>query len=229
MRRADAWRWHRIGVAGAWAAIIGGYQLWAWRSGLGPGETVRRLVEAIQGSPWGLAVYVGLYTVRPLLLFSATVLSVAGGFLFGAWLGLVVVVVASNTSAMLAYGVGRWFGTATPVDAPPSGRLGRYARRLGQGRVGTIAVLRLLPVPYDLVSYLAGFVRVRPLEFLAGTAIGGLPGTVVLVLFGASITRFNGGVPSVDVGTVAVAAALLAGTLVLMRVVRRREGVADAG
>lgn len=224
----DRRRRHRWAVAGLWVALIGGYQVWAWRAGLGPAESARRLVDALQGSAWGPAVFTVLYLVRPLLLFSAAVLTVAGGFLFGPWLGLAVVVVASNASAMVAYGIGRWFGTGALAEGTEGRRIARYADRLRTRSFETVVVLRLLLVPYDLVSYLSGFLRIAPVSFLAGTAIGSIPGTVAFVLFGASVERFDGGVPSLDPRTLAASAALLAASLLLVRVVRRREAVADA-
>lgn len=218
-------RRHRIGVAALWVAVIGGYQVWAWRAGLGPAESAERLVDALQGSAWGPAVFTALYLVRPLLLFSAAVLTVAGGFLFGPWLGLAVVVVASNASAMIAYAVGRWFGTGALLSGDEGRRLNRYAARMRDRSFETVLVLRLLLVPYDLVSYLAGLLRIRPLPFLTATAIGSIPGTVAFVLFGASIEDFDGGVPSLNPWTLAASITLLAVGLVTARLVRRRETV----
>ena len=221
-------RRHRIAVAALWILLIGGYQLWAWRSGLGPAESARRLVEAIQDNAWGPLVFTAVYLLRPLLLFSAAVLTVAGGFLFGPWLGMAVVVVAANASAMVAYLVGRWFGTGELTAGAEGRRLAGYAERLRSRSFETVAVLRLLLLPYDLVSYLCGFLRIRPWAFLAGTAIGSIPGTIAFVLAGASIEEFDGGVPSLDPRTLLASGVLLGVSLVLVRVVRRREAVADA-
>jgi len=221
-------RRHRIAVAALWILLIGGYQLWAWRSGLGPGESARRLVDAIQGSVWGPVVFTLLYLARPLLLFSAAVLTVAGGFLFGPWLGLLVVFIASNASAMVAYAVGRWFGTGELTAGGEGRKLAAYADRMRSRSFETVLTLRLLLVPYDLVSYLAGFLRIRPWAFLAGTALGAVPGTVAFVLAGASIEEFDGGVPSLDPRTLVASGVLLVASLVLVRVVRRREVAPDA-
>jgi uncharacterized membrane protein YdjX (TVP38/TMEM64 family) len=219
---------HRIGVAALWLAIIAGYQVWAIRSGLGPGESVRRLVDALQESTWGLVAYAGIYVLRPLVLFPATLLTIAGGFLFGPWLGLAVVLVASNVSALVAYGVGRWFGTGALTADVAQGRLARYVQRMRERSFETVLILRLLLAPYDVISYLAGFLRIGLVPFAAGTAIGSLPGTVAFVLFGASIEKFDGGIPSLDPKTLVASFVLLAISLALVRVVRRREGVVDA-
>ena len=219
-------RQHLLVVA-LWIAVIGGYQLWSIRSGVGPGETARRLVDAVQGSAWGPIALIGAYVLRPLLLFPATVLTVAAGYLFGVGLGLAVVVVAANASAMFAYAIGRWFADERLVD-DGGGRLRGYAHRMRARGLETTLILRLLLLPFDLVSYLAGFLRIRPLSFLTGTALGSLPSIVAFVLFGASIKRFDGGVPSINLRTLGASIALLVVSLALVRVIRRREGPGDA-
>ena len=220
-------RRYRLAALIAWGGAVLAYQLWAVRSGVGPRESAVRLVDFLQGSAWGPVVLVAVYLVRPLLLLSAAVLTVAAGFLFGAGVGLAVVVVASNASAMIAYAVGRWFGKGAELRENRSRRLGRYAERMRTHSFETTLSLRLLFVPYDLVSYVAGFSRIRPVSFLAGTAIGSIPGTVAFVLFGASIERFDGGVPSIDWRTVSVSVGLLALSLTAVRIVRHSKGAHD--
>ncbi|MEZ5079591.1 MAG: VTT domain-containing protein [Thermoleophilia bacterium] len=214
---------HRVAIAGLWLAAIVGYQTWAWRSGLGPSESVSRIIDALSGSAWGPLAYIAVYLVRPLLLFSAAALTVAGGFLFGPVWGVIIVIVAANGSAMVAYGVGRWFGG--DIRTSSDTRIGRYVERMRARTFETVLTLRLLLLPYDPVSYLAGFMRTGPVAFLSGTALGSLPGTLGFVLFGASIERFDGGLPQLDLRVLAASVVTLAVSLLLVRVVRRREGV----
>ncbi|MDI3411218.1 hypothetical protein QKW52_16945 [Bacillus sonorensis] len=48
-------------------------------------------------------------------------------------------------------------------------------------------LLRLAPIHFDAVSYAAGVSKVRPLSFLAATACGIIPGTVILNALGSSL------------------------------------------
>ncbi len=219
--RARRRRWQRFAVAGAWLVIVGAFQAWALARGVTPAEAATDLVDAIKGSAWGALVFIAVYLVRPLLLFSAAVLTVAAGFLFGPTWGVLLVAVAANGSAMVAYAVGRWLGTDSQPDAER--RLGRYVVRLRERSFETVAVMRLLFLPYDLVNYLCGFLRIRPIPFLAGTAIGSAPATVAFVLFGASIEDFDGGVPSLDVTTLLVSVGLLLAAIGAAEILRRRE------
>lgn len=220
--------WHKIAVGLLWLGLIIGYQVWAYQSGLGPTEAGRRVVDVIDGTLIGVGIFLALYLLRPLVLFPATGLTVAAGFLFGPWFGLALVIVAANASAMLTYAIGRWFGTGEGVDRRGGGRLDRYRARLHERTFETVLIMRLVLLPFDIVSYLAGVARVRPLPFLAGTVVGSIPGTVAFVLFGASIETFDGAVPSINPWTLIASFALLGVSLLLVRVVRRREGGAGA-
>lgn len=216
-------RRQRLVVVTAWLALAAGTVLWATTQGLGPGEAATRLVEAIEGSAWGPLAFVVVYLARPLIFFSAAVLTVAGGFLFGAAAGIALVVLASNGSAMIAYGLARWLGAGALADPSAAGRLARWAGRLRERSFETVLVMRLLLLPYDLVSYLAGGARIRAGHFLAATAIGSAPATVAFVLFGASLESFDGGVPTIDVPILVASGALLVIGLALARILRRRE------
>lgn len=218
----------RLIVAAAWLALIGGAAAWALTSGRGPSEAATDLVDAIQGSAWGPLAFVAVYLVRPLIFFSAAVLTVAGGFLFGAVGGTVLVVIAANGSAMVAYGLARWLGGERFADPDATGRLTRWTRRLRERSFETVIVMRLVYLPYDLVSYLAGALRIHPLAFLTGTAIGSAPATVAFVLFGASLESFDGGVPQIDAPVLIASGVMLVAGLAISHALRRRDAGPDA-
>lgn len=216
--------------------VLWGAVLLAWRahldaSGEGVVESAQRLVDAVGGAWWGAAAFVAVYLVRPLLLFPATVLTVAAGLVFGPVAGTALVVVAANASALVAYGVGWSLGRA-PGDGDVDGLVSRWSARLRRSSFETVLVMRLLFLPYDLVNYASGMLRVRWGPFLAATAIGSLPGTVSFVLLGASIERLDEGVGGISPNTLVASVALIVASLLGARLLRSRrvghEGVVDA-
>ena len=213
----------RLVVAGVWLALIAGAALWALTRGEGAGAAAADLVDAIQGSAWGPVVFLAVYLARPLVFFSATVLTVAGGFLFGPVGGVVLVIVAANGSAMVAYGLARWLGGEKWPDPEAAGRLARWTRQMRERSFETIIVMRLIYLPYDLVSYLAGAARIHPVAFITATAIGSAPATVAFVLFGASLESFDGGVPRISAPILITSGVLLVAGLAVSKVLRRRE------
>ena len=218
----------RLAVVGTWGAIATTTVIWAIVTGRGPAEVATDLVDAIQGSAWGPLAFLAVYLARPLILFPATVLTVAGGFLFGAVAGIALVFVASNGSAMVAYGLARWLGGQRGVDSDGAGRLARWARRMRERSFETVIVMRLVYLPYDLVSYFAGALRIHPVSFIVGTAIGSAPATVAFVLAGASLESFDGGVPTIDGRVLMASAVLLLAGLALSRTLGRRHAAGDA-
>ena len=213
----------RLVVAGVWLALIAGAALWAFTRGEGAGAATAELVDAIQGSAWGPIVFLAVYLARPLIFFSAAVLTVAGGFLFGPVGGVVLVVIAANGSAMVAYGLARWLGGEKWPDPEAAGRLARWTRQMRERSFETIIVMRLIYLPYDLVSYLAGAARIHPVAFITATAIGSAPATVAFVLFGASLESFDGGVPRISGPILVTSGVLLVAGLAVSKLLRRRE------
>jgi hypothetical protein len=101
--------WRRIAFAvGVWALLLVGWVVYQHRSGLGPSAAAQRLVDIARGNWRAILAYVLVSVVRPLVLFPATLVTIAAGMLFGPVVGVAVAVVAANTSAMVGYSVGRF-------------------------------------------------------------------------------------------------------------------------
>jgi uncharacterized membrane protein YdjX (TVP38/TMEM64 family) len=219
--------WQKLVALCFWLALLGGYQWYAWANNLSPLEVVQQVVGFMQGSMYGPLIYLLIYAIRPLTLFSATLLTVAGGFVFGAFWGVVYTVVASNTSATIAYLVGRYFGQGLLQGDQSGGVIGRYTSRMRENSFETILIMRFIFLPYDLVNYLAGFLRIRWVPFILATALGSIPGTLAFVLFGASIERFDGGLPSLNPWVLLASVVIFIVSLVLSRLIKRKETVSS--
>ncbi len=100
--------------------------------------------------------------------------------------GLAVALAGGLFAALVAFGLSRTLGRSAAIRlAGP--RLGRVDELMG--RRGFVAVLagRLLPMmPFVVLSYGAGLTAVRWAPYVAGTALGLMPSTVVQVGIGAS-------------------------------------------
>ena len=209
-----------------WAALIIGYQWYASVNNLSPLEVVQRLLDFMNTGFWGPLVYIGLYIVRPLILFPSTVLTLAGGFVFGPLLGVLYTILASNASSTVAYFVGRYFGKGLFKDDGSDGLIQSYARQMRENSFETVMIMRFIFLPYDAVSYLAGFLKIRYWPFILATALGSIPGTIAFVGFGASIERFDGAIPQLNPLTLGFSVAIFMISLVLSRIFKKRESVA---
>jgi uncharacterized membrane protein YdjX (TVP38/TMEM64 family) len=208
-----------------WLALLAGYQLYAVRNNLTPVEVMQQLLILMTDGFWGPVIYIGLYAIRPLVIFPSTILTLAGGFLFGPVLGVLYTIIASNTSATVAYLVGYYFGKGILKEGASNSLMQRYADRMRSNSFETILVMRFIFLPYDLVNYLAGFLRIRWVSFITATLLGSIPGTIAFILAGASIEQFDGGVPKLNPVTLTASFVIFIGSLVLSRLFKKREGI----
>lgn len=206
-----------------WVALIIGYQWYASANGLSPLEVVRRLLDFMTNGFWGPLVYIALYIVRPLILFPSTALTLAGGFVFGPVWGVLYTILASNASSTVAYLVGRFFGEGLFKDDGSDGLIQRYARRMRQNSFETVMTMRFIFLPYDAVSYLAGFLKIRYWPFILATALGSVPGTMAFIGFGASVETFDGTLPKLNPVTLGFSVAIFIVSIALSRIFKKRE------
>jgi uncharacterized membrane protein YdjX (TVP38/TMEM64 family) len=184
----------KLVAAAFWLLLVGGYG-WYYRANELTTETALLQIVNLLDSPFGPLLYILIYALRPLIFFSAAVLTIASGSIFGAGsvvnlaLAVLYTVIGSNLSATVAYYVGRFFGKGLLAEGngENSGLLQRYADRMRQNSFETILIMRFIFLPYDLVNYLAGILRIEWKAFILATVLGSIPGTIAFVSFGASI------------------------------------------
>lgn len=219
-----AQHWQKLAALAIWLLVIGSYVWYTQTNNLSPLEAVKNLIGTLQSSMFGPLFYILLYALRPLIFFPATLLTVAGGFLFGPVWGVFYTIIAGNASAMVAYVVGRYFGQGLLNADDSSGIIQRYASRMRNNSFTTVLIMRLILLPYDLVNYLGGFLRIDWKAFLLATALGSIPGTISVVLFGASFEgNFGEGLPSFNPWSLVFSVGLLLVSLGLSRYFKRQE------
>jgi uncharacterized membrane protein YdjX (TVP38/TMEM64 family) len=129
--------------------------------------------------------YVGLYAaVTASALPAGAVLAVGGGFLFGTLIGALGATLGSTLGASILFWLAR--GTIGQAMLRRAGvKLAAFAAGFRADAFCYILFLRLIPSPSWMTSLLSGSLGVRPLTFVAATALGRVPGSFVFALFGA--------------------------------------------
>lgn len=227
MRRKNS-VWPKITALLFWLVLFGYYSWYARQHHLTPTTALQLVGDWLTGTAYGPLVYILLYTVRPLLFFPATLLTLLGGFLFGPAGGILYTIIGSNASAMVAFGVGHYFGQGLLENQEEQTLLQRYAQRLRQNSFETVLLMRLLFLPYDLVNYAAGFLGIKWQAFLLATAIGSIPGTVSFVLLGTSfgsLAQLLAGEVRLNPVALALSILLIGGSIALSRYLKRRESL----
>ena len=137
-------------------------------------------------------IFFGAYVaVTALSLPGATVMTLAGGAVFGLWWGTLLISFASSIGATLAFLASRWLLGGWVQQ--------RFAERLqtfneGMERDGAfyLFTLRLVPlVPFFVINLAMGLTRIRPLTFYGVSQLGMLPATLVYVNAGTQLAQID--------------------------------------
>ncbi|WP_420627716.1 TVP38/TMEM64 family protein [Candidatus Leptofilum sp.] len=208
-----------------WGILVGGYYLYANANELTLLDSLHLVVNFLTASLLGPLFYIVIYALRPLLFFPATILTLLGGFLFGP-IGILWTIIGSNASALIAYTVGRYFGQGILDSEEETNLIQKYTQRMRQNSFETVLIMRLLFLPYDLVNYAAGFLKIRWQPFILATVIGSIPGTVSVVLFASSfgtLDELMSGDFQISPLTLIVSIGLILVSIGLSRLIKRRE------
>ncbi|WP_214483333.1 TVP38/TMEM64 family protein [Bacillus sp. SM2101] len=134
-------------------------------------------------------IYVILYTVRPLILFPASILSLAAGLAFGAVNGTIYTVVGATCGAALSFWVARKLGKNIS-NKEWTGKAKSIQTQIEKQGFIYVLLLRLLPIfNFDMISYIAGISKVRFKDFVIATFIGIIPGTFAYNFLGSSFAH----------------------------------------
>lgn len=222
--------WQKLVAVAIWLLIIGSIFAYIQLNHLTVTEALRSLVELLK-TPYGPLIFWLAYALRPLTFFSATVLTLAAGAIFGPFWGIVYTVIASNTSATVAYYLGRFLGSGIIDPSKSTGIVQNYAERMRKNSFETTLIMRFIFLPYDLVSYLAGFLKIAYRPFILATILGSIPGTISFVLAGASVQiddLFESGFrPMLNPWALAASVVLFIGSFAFSRYLKRREAKPD--
>jgi uncharacterized membrane protein YdjX (TVP38/TMEM64 family) len=134
-------------------------------------------------------LFVVVCALRPILFFLPTMgLTIVAGVLFGAVWGAVYVAVGGAFSTITGFYFARWLGgnTAKKLIAK-SNMLGRFERKSQQSGGRVILYMRLMNIPWDLVSYWAGVSGVRFTQFYVASLIPLIPLSFLYAYFGSSV------------------------------------------
>lgn len=209
-------------IAGLWLSLAAGWVWYLRASGQSPAEWLQGLVDAASGAWWAIPVFLLAYLARPLLLFPATLLTIAAGILFGPIVGIPVAIVAATASAFVAFQIGKTFSPATVREGDGATVIDRWSGRMRNDSFLTVMLMRLAFLPYDLVNYSAGFLRINAGAFVAATALGSLPGTISFVLAGASLKRLDAGLGGFDPRVFAASLVIFVASIAVSKVIQRQ-------
>ncbi|WP_407562832.1 TVP38/TMEM64 family protein [Streptomyces sp. 184] len=167
-------------------ALLAGTGCWIVLGGAELLQDVRRWVDGL--GVWGPLVFVLCYALAVTALLPGSVLTASAGALFGLTVGVVVVMAGATAGAVISFGLARWLGRPAVARYTGSGRLARLDVYLARRGFVAVLLLRLVALfPFAAVNYGAGVAGVRFAPYVAATALGILPATIVYTGLGGAL------------------------------------------
>ncbi|SDN39001.1 Uncharacterized membrane protein YdjX, TVP38/TMEM64 family, SNARE-associated domain [Paenibacillus sp. yr247] len=154
---------------------------------------LNRITEWLRNlGPLGGLIYIIVYTLRPLVLFPATPLTLYGGYVFGVFWGTVYDIIGAGAGALLSFYITRKWGRNSFQRILRNKKLQSFDQKAEEKGFMVVLYMRLMPFfPFDGVSYGAGLSKIKFWDYTWATLIGIIPGAVVYNVFGASLQEIG--------------------------------------
>lgn len=167
----------------------------------------REALLAFRDAHYGLAVVVFVLAYVGIVAFSlpgATVATLTGGFLFGLFPGVVFNLAGATVGAVLLFlAVKAGFGArlAAKIEAH-GGTVARLRAALAANEWEVLFLMRVTPiVPFFMANLIPALLNISLLKFAVTTAVGIVPGALVLTSIGSGLGEVfaTGGAPDLSI------------------------------
>ncbi len=136
-------------------------------------------------------IFIILFTIVPLTLFPDALLAIAGGLIFGLYEGSLYIMIGALCGATLSFFIARYYGSWLR-DKLEGEKFLNIDTAVKKNGFLIIFLLRLIPlVPFDIISYSAGFSSIRYKDFFIASFVGIIPGVLVYANIGAKSLAFG--------------------------------------
>lgn len=172
-----------------------------WSSGL----TEQINLQSLQNHKESIRNYTQMHPVSAPLIFTAlyiasvtlslpvaTLLTLLGGFLFGKWIGTLIVVTSATIGATLLFLIAQSsFGQSLRAKAGPLYQ--KISENITDNATGYLLFMRLVPLfPFFVVNIVPALMNVPLRVYILTTFFGIMPGSFVYVNFGETLGDIEG-------------------------------------
>ncbi len=172
-----------LGIALLMAGLTAAWQyspLRAWADA----QRVIDLAGDFAAIPWAPLLVVAAYTPASFVLFPRPIITLLAVGAFGPWMGFTYAFTGILLAALVNYAVGLRLDRSL-VRRLAGVRINNLMQLMHHRGLLAMAIVRLVPIaPFIVVNIVAGAMRFKLRNFLGGSAIGILPGTLVATVFG---------------------------------------------
>ena len=156
--------------------------------------------------PAGPLLYMVLYAVATVLFLPGSILTLAGGALFGPVLGTVYSLTGATAGATAAFLIARYLASDW-VNRRASGWIKQVIDGVEQEGWRFVAFVRLIPLfPFNLLNYVLGLTRISLAQYVVASFVFMFPGALAYTYLGyAGREAIAGGEDLIQKGLLALA------------------------
>ena len=176
-------------IAGVIAAIASVALIWRFTplADVVTAENVLDFTQSFARYWWAPLLLVLAYTPASMVMFPRPLITMAAVVTFGPWAGLAYAMAGVLLAGVAGFALGRLVtrNTVRRIAGPRLRKLSEVLKRRG---IIAVALVRLVPVaPYQVVNVVMGAMRLRLFDFVAGTFLGMIPGTLAATVLSDQI------------------------------------------
>lgn len=181
-------------------------------------EALERHIAAL--GIWAPLAFMAAYALAAVAFMPGLIFTIAGGALFGPWLGTLYSLIGASAGAVLAF-IGARYVAADWVTSISGQRLERLQHGIDREGWRFVAFVRLVPVfPFNLLNYALGLTHIGLMPYALATFVCMAPGALAYAWVGhAGAEVIAGGRGAIHAALLALG--LIAAVAFLPRFVRR--------
>ncbi len=189
-------------------------------------ENLQALMQAAWTRQWWTVLLVmAVYIIANLVMFPNSLLNIAVILGAGGFLGWTYAICGSLSAATVFFLAGRFWG-AERLNTAKHPEIPKIRKFLAKGGIAAVVAVHVVPTaPYVVVNSIIGTFNIRYRDFVAGTFIGHLPGTLCLALFGKQVKSLFADPSPLNIAILL----LIAGAAVVLLLVLRKRLKAQLG
>ena len=167
-------------------------------------------------------VFIALYSIGTVLFLPGSVMTLAGGALFGPWAGTLYNLTGATLGATFAFLISRYIGSNW-VRQKAGGMLQKILTGVESEGWRFVAFVRLVPLfPFNLLNYALGLTRIRLLPYMLTTWVCMIPGGFAYTWLGHAGSEAAAGSKN-TLQNILIAIALLAIVIYIPRVLKKMK------
>src|SRR5579884_2220499 len=145
-------------------------------------------LDEARSSPWTIPIFVAGTVIASVTSFPIIFFLILGGILFGAYWGALLNWSAALAGATISYFLSLYLGR--PLFQNLAQKTPALTEWIKQKGFWAILILRVIGIfPFTVVNFVAGASRIRLPNYLLATALGMLPGSVLISYFSDAILQ----------------------------------------